>query len=90
MFLDFLLLSSIVLGLVFYLTTCLLKGVSSKEVYHGTVIIYDTKQYRVLLELHITQRQLESPEKTKRSSVDSYGQKHCQVTALPHVRNALC
>ena len=52
-------------------------------------MIYDTKQYRVLLELHITQGQLESPGKTKHSSVDSYGKKHRQVTALPHVRNAI-
>ena len=58
--------------------------VYSKDVYHGTVMINDTKQYRVLLELHITQGQLESPGKTKHSSVDSYGKKHCQVTALPY------
>ena len=49
------------------------QGVSSKDVYHGTVMIYDTKQYRVLLELHITQGQLESPGKTKHISVDIYG-----------------
>ena len=35
------------------------------------------KQYRVLLGLHITQRKLEFPKKTKRSSVDSYGKEHC-------------
>ena len=49
------------------------QGVSSKDVYHGTVMIYNTKQYRVQLVLHITQGQLESPGKTEHISVDSYG-----------------
>ena len=70
------------------------QGVSSKDVYIGSVMIYDTKQYRVLLELHITQGQLESPEKTKRSSVDSYGKKtlssYCTTTltqCVPTLKN---
>ena len=45
------------------------QGVSSKDVYHGTVMIYDTKQYLVLLELHITQGQLESPGKQNTSQL---------------------
>ena len=88
MFPDFLLFSSIFLGIVFYWTTFLLRGYLAKI---STMALYwfkIPKQYCVLLELHIMQEQLESPEKTKRSSVDSYGKKHCQNTALPHVSNA--
>ena len=81
MFLNFLLFFFNRAGFSILLNHMSSQGVSSKDV-------YDTKQYRVLLELHITQGQLESSGKTKHSSVDSYGKKHRQVTALPHVRNA--
>ena len=46
------------------------------------------KQYRVLLEVYITQRQLESPEKQNAAQLTVMEKKNCQVTALPHVRNA--
>ena len=45
------------------------------------------KQCRALLELHITQRQLESPGRQKAAHSWRYGIKRC-VTALPHVRKA--
>ena len=63
MFLDFLLFSSIFLGLVFYWTTCLLRGDLAKTSTMALEWFTIPKQYRVLLELHITQGQLESPEK---------------------------
>ena len=41
-------------------TTCLLRGIFTPDFYHGTMYAIP-KQYRALLELHITQGQLESP-----------------------------
>ena len=34
------------------------------------------------------QRQLKFPEKQNAAQLTVMGKKHCQVTALPHVRNA--
>ena len=51
-------------GLCILLNHMSSQRVYSKGVYHGTVMIYDTKQCRVLLELHIVQG-LESPGKNK-------------------------
>lgn len=64
------------------------QGVFSKDIYHGTVMTSIPKQYRVLLELHITHGQLESPEKQNAAQLTVMEIKHCQVTALPRIRNA--
>ena len=61
------------------------QGVFTKDVYHGTIMIYFTtrKQYRVLLELHITQRQLESPEKQNAVQLTCARLLHYHTYAMP-------
>ena len=64
------------------------QGVFSKGIYQGTVMTSIPKQYHVLLELHITHGQLESPGKQNTAQLTVMEIKHCQVTALPRIRNA--
>ena len=88
MFLDFLLFSSIFLGLVVLLNHMSSQGVFSKDIYQGTEMIYDTKAISCTIRAKYYARTTWISIKNQRSSVDSYGKKHRQVTALPHVRNA--
>ena len=89
MFLHSLFFSSIFSGFSIYFTSnhVFSGGYSPKTSTMALQRYTVPKQYRVLLELHITQRQLGSPGRKNASPVDSHGIKRC-VTALPHVRKA--
>ena len=90
MFLHSLFFSSIFSGFSIYFTSnhVFSGGYSPKTSTMALQRYTVPKQYRgVLLELHITQRQLESPGRKNASPVDSHGIKSC-VTALPHLRKA--
>ena len=69
-------------------TTCLLRGLLILSKTSSMALQYTIpKQYPVLLELHITQRQLESPGGQNAAQSRQYEIKRC-VTSVPHISNA--
>ena len=92
MFLDFLIFLYNLSGFSILLNHMSSQGVFSKDIYHGTVMIYDTKTMSCTIRaIHITQGQLESPEKQNAAQLTIMQKKKKNTVKLLHYHtHAMC